>query len=429
MNSRGEKTDDTIVVTGLGAITPLASGMEATWRRLLAGESGVKHNTRFNTAGWKCQIAGLVPSRDDSSDGFDPTSVMSPQELRKTDLFIHYAIAAADEALRQSGWHPKTPTERSRTATIIATGVGGIPAITGAVETIRTGGVRRLSPFTVPSFLPNLAAGQIAIRFGFSGPSGAPVTACAASAQAIGDAMRMIRTGEADIALCGGTEACVDPVSIGGFTASRALSVGFNSSPASASRPFDKDHDGFVLSEGAAMLVIERWDHARRRGATPLAVLSGYGTTTDAHHITAGWPDGRQAARAMNMALEMARITPKEIGYVNAHATSTPVGDKAELSALTAVFGPGGKGVPVSSTKSATGHMLGAAGAIEALFSIMALRDQILPAGLNISVPVQEADGFDLVRDNARRAHVDYVLSNAFGFGGVNASLVFSRWS
>lgn len=416
-----------IVVTGLGAVTPLGSGVAASWRRLLAGESGIRLNQRFDTNGWKCRIAGLVRSKSQDDEGFDPEVAMSRQELRKTDLFIHYAMAAADEALRQAGWAPQDGGSRARTATLIGTGVGGVPAITAATEIIRTSGVRRLSPFVVPSFLPNLAAGQISIRYGFNGPSGAPVTACAASAQAIGDAMRLIRNGEADIALCGGAEACVDPVAIGGFTAARALAFSFNDDPTAASRPFDARHEGFVLSEGSAMLVIERLSHAQKRGATPLAVLSGYGTTTDAHHVTAGWEDGREAARAMGMALAMAGVRPHEIGYVNAHATSTPVGDAAELAALAKVFGPNGGGVPVSSTKSATGHMLGAAGAIEAVFSVLALRDQILPAGLNIKDPAEGAEGFDLVRGKARPAQIKHVLSNAFGFGGVNAALVFSH--
>lgn len=315
-----------------------------------------------------------------------------------------------------------------RTATVIGTGVGGVPAITAASETIRTSGVRRLSPFVVPSFLPNLAAGQIAIRFGFHGPAGSPTTACAASAQAIGDAMRMIRAGEVDIALCGGTEACVDPVAIGGFTAAKALSFDFNEEPQRASRPFDADHDGFVLSEGAAMLVIERLSHAERRGARPLAVLSGYGTTTDGHHVTSGWPDGREAARAMEIALQMAGVEPGDIGYVNAHATSTPVGDAAELAALHGLFGDGGGQVPISSTKSATGHMLGAAGAIEAVFSILAIRQQMLPPSLNIDRPMAEAEGFNLVSTGARPARITHALSNAFGFGGVNAALVFSEY-
>ena len=417
-----------IVVTGMGAVSPLGAGVETIWKRLIAGDSGIRRNDRFDTDGWKCRIAGLVPRRDEPG-GFDPETAMDPREVRRTDLFIHYAMAAASEALEQAGWHPESEAERMRTATVIATGVGGVPAITAASGTIRTDGVRRLSPFVVPSFLPNLATGHVSIRFGFRGPSGAPVTACAASAQAIGDAMRMIRSGEADIALCGGSEGCVDPVAIGGFTAAKALSFNFNDEPTKASRPFDADHDGFVLSEGAAALVIETLSHAEARGATPLAIVSGYGTTTDAHHVTAGWSDGREAARAMRLALEMAGLEPGAIGYVNAHATSTPVGDAAELAALTSVFGTAGGGVPVSSTKSATGHMLGAAGAIEAIFSILTLRHQTLPAGLNIERPMVEAEGFDLVAGAARPASVDHVLSNAFGFGGVNAALVFSRFS
>lgn len=416
-----------IVVTGLGAVSPLGAGVAVNWRRLIEGQAGITTNTRFDTQGWKCRIAGLVPSRGEDPGGFDPEAAMEPKDLRRTDLFIHYAMAAAQEALEQAGWHPDSSEQRTRTATIIGTGVGGVPAITGATETIRTAGVRRLSPFVVPSFLPNLAAGQVSIRFGFHGPTGAPVTACAASAQAIGDALRMIRTGEADIALCGGTEACVDPVAIGGFTAAKALSFNFNDEPHRASRPFDAGHDGFVLSEGAAMLVIERLGHAQQRGARPLAVVSGYGTTTDAHHVTAGWPDGREAARAMEIALAMARVDARAITYVNAHATSTPVGDAAELAALAQLFGSGGKGPAVGSTKSATGHMLGAAGAIEAVFSVLAIKNQLLPPSLNIDRPMPEAEAFDLLADGARPARVDHVLSNAFGFGGVNAALVFSR--
>ena len=416
-----------VVVTGMGAVTPLGSGVATVWRRLLAGHSGIRRNDRFDTTDWKCRIAGLVPGRDVDPEGFDPEAAMEAKELRRNDLFIRYAMAAAAEALDQAGWRPEDEAARARTATVIATGVGGIPAISAAAETIRSAGVRRLSPFVVPSFLPNLAAGQVAIRHGFNGPSGAPTTACAASAQAIGDALRMSRAGEADIALCGGAEACVDPIAIGGFTAARALCTGFADAPERASRPFDADHDGFVLSEGAAMLVIERLDHALARGAEPLATVAGYGTTTDAHHVTAGWPDGREAARAMRLALASAGLRPQDIGWINAHATSTPVGDTAELAAIAAVFGPGGGGVPGGSTKSATGHMLGAAGAIEAIFSVLALRDGILPPSLNIEHPMAEAAGFDLLSGGARRGTVRYVLSNAFGFGGVNAALVFGR--
>jgi len=418
---------DPVVVTGMGIVSPLGVGVAINWERLIAGRSGIGMNTRFDTTDWKCRIAGLVPGRADDPHGFDPEEVMDPRDLRRTDLFIHYAMAAAGEALTQANWRPEAPEARLRTATVIATGVGGIPAISAANETLRTGGVRRLSPFTVPAFLPNLAAGQVAIRYGFHGASSAPVTACAASAQAIGDGLRLIRSGEADVVLCGGAEACVDPVAIGGFTAAKALSFGFNDAPERASRPFDAGHDGFVLSEGGAALVIERLSHAERRGAVPLAVVAGYGTTTDAYHVTAGWPDGREAARAMQVALNMAGVTPEMIGYVNAHATSTPVGDAAELAALSSVLGSHVGHVPIGSTKSATGHMLGAAGAAEAVFSVMALQTQILPPSLNIEQPVEAAQGFDLLAAGARSAGVTHVLSNAFGFGGVNAALLFSR--
>lgn len=419
---------DPIVVTGLGAVSPLGADIATNWERLVAGQSGVRTNTRFDVEGWKCRVAGLVPSISEDPGGFDPETVMASREVRRNDLFIQYAMAAAVEALQQAAWRPDRPDDRARTATMIGTGVGGVPAITAASEVVRTSGVRRLSPFVVPSFLPNLAAGQISIRFGFNGPAGSPTTACAASAQAIGDSMRLIRAGEADIALCGGAEACVDPVAIGGFTAAKAITFNFNDAPQRASRPFDSKHDGFVLSEGAAMLVIERLSHAERRGARPLAVISGYGTTTDAHHVTAGRPDGREAARAMEIALSMAGISTGQVSYINAHATSTPVGDAAELAALEKLFGAAGGRIPVGSTKSATGHMLGAAGAIEAVFSVLAIQNRLLPPSLNIENAMPEAEGFNLLSDGARPSDVEHVLSNAFGFGGVNAALVFSRF-
>ncbi|WP_345900603.1 beta-ketoacyl-ACP synthase II, partial [Martelella sp. UBA3392] len=329
--------------------------------------------------------------------------------------------------LRQAGWAPEDEAARSRTGVVIATGVGGFPAITDAVKTVEARGPRRLSPFTVPSFLPNLAAGHVAIRYGFHGPSGCPVTACAASAQAIGDGMRMIAFNEADVVVCGGTDACVDPVSIGGFGAARALSTHYNDDPAAASRPFDKGHDGFVLSEGAATVVIERLSHARARGAEPLAVVAGYGTSTDAHHLTAGHPEGRYAAAAMRSALAMAKLDAAEIDYINAHSTSTPVGDAAEIAAIGSVFPERGKDLAVTSTKSATGHLLGAAGAIEAVFSVMALRYGIIPPGLNIHDPEAAADRYDLAPLAAKEKPIRHVLSNGFGFGGVNAALVFSK--
>lgn len=419
--------DDCIVVTGMGVVSPLGVGVSGNWQRLIAGESGIVGNDRFDTIDYACKIAGLVPSKSHHAAGFDPLDFIDSKDLKKMDLFIQYALGATQEAVSQANWMPEDEGEKSRTAVIIATGVGGFPAITTAVETVSQRGPRRLSPFVVPSFLPNLAAGHVSIRYGFSGPIGCPVTACAASAQAIGDGMRLIMTGEADVAVCGGSDACVDPVSIGGFSAARALSTAYNDTPAKASRPFDKGHDGFVLSEGAATIVIERLGHARARGAKPLAILAGYGTSSDAYHITAGRPDGLGGATAMRNALSMAGLQSEAIDYVNAHSTSTPVGDAAEIAGLKTIFGMRGKDLAVTSTKSSTGHLLGAAGALEAVYSIMAIRNGMIPPGINIDEPEEDADQFDLVPNTARRKELSCVISNGFGFGGVNASLVFRK--
>ncbi|ASY63215.1 3-oxoacyl-[acyl-carrier-protein] synthase, KASII [Sinorhizobium sojae CCBAU 05684] len=375
------------------------------------------------------KIGGTVPSLEqDPEAGFDPITVFAPKDQRKVDRFILFALAAAEEALAQSGWKPVSEADRVRTATIIASGIGGFPAITEAVRTVDQRGVRRLSPFTVPSFLVNLAAGQISIRYGFKGPIGAPVTACAAGIQAIGDAARLIRANEADIAVCGGTEACMNVVSLGGFAAARSLSTGFNDTPDQASRPFDMLRDGFVMGEGSGILVIEALSHALARGAKPLAELVGYGTTADAHHVTSGPEDGDGARRAMEIAIAQAGISPREIRHLNAHATSTPVGDLAEIAAIKRVFGAESS-VAVSGTKSATGHLLGAAGGLEAIFTILALRDQTAPPTLNLSAPDPAGDAIDFVADQARPTEMDYAISNGFGFGGVNASAVFRRWT
>lgn len=416
---------DPIVITGMGAVSPLGVGVEANWQALLAGKSGIVMNDRFDVTDFASKIAGLVPAKD-APGGFDPAQFIDPKDIKKMDLFIQYGLAAAHEALAQSGWVADTPEKQAVTGTIIGSGVGGSPVMADAVDTIRDKGPRRLSPFTVPSFLANLAAGWISIKYGFKGPIGAPVTACAASAQAIGDGMRLIRTGEAEVVVVGGAEGSVDPISIGGFAASRALNTTFNDRPTEASRPFDKGHSGFVLSEGAAVVVIERLSHARARGAKPLAILSGYGTSADAYHLTSGSPDGAGAQVAMNQAIRMAGILPDEIGYVNAHATSTEVGDNAEINGIRAVFGERGQTLAVTSTKSSTGHLLGAAGAIEAVFSALALRDQMLPPALNLIDPEPVAAQFDLVGDKAKPKALQHVLSNSFGFGGVNASLVLS---
>ncbi|WP_240229616.1 beta-ketoacyl-ACP synthase II [Devosia lacusdianchii] len=418
---------DPIVVTGMGVVSPLGVGVPTMWSRLTSGKSGIVHNDRFDTEGFGATIAGLVPANPADPNGFDPAEFIDGKEIKKMDVFIQYAIGAAHEALEQANWHPTSVEDQMATATIIGSGVGGSPVMARAVEIIQTKGPRRLSPFTVPSFLANLAAGWLSILHSFRGPIGTPVTACAASAQAIGDGMRLILTGEAEVAVVGGAEGSVDPISLGGFGASRALATTFNDTPDKASRPFDKGHDGFVLSEGAAVLVIEKLSHAKARGATPLAVLAGYGTSADAYHLTAGSPDGAGAQVAMRNAIEMAGIDQSQIGYVNAHATSTAVGDAAELAGIGAVFPGRGKDLAISSTKSATGHMLGAAGAMEAVISIQALREGLLPASINIVDPMEEAAAFDLVANQPKAKAVDYVLSNSFGFGGVNAALVFGK--
>lgn len=418
---------DPIVVTGMGAVSPLGVGVDTLWQGLVTGRSGIVHNDRFDTSDFVSHIAGLVPSKMSDPRGFDPADFIDGKEIKKMDLFIQYAIGAAAEALGQAGWHPTSPEDQAATATIIGSGVGGSPVMARAVEIIQEKGPRRLSPFTVPSFLANLAAGWLSIIHQFRGPIGTPVTACAASAQAIGDGMRLILTGEAEVAVVGGAEGSVDPISIGGFGASRALSASHADAPHKASRPFDKGHDGFVLSEGAAVLVIEKLSHARARGATPLAVVAGYGTSADAYHLTAGAPDGAGAQVAMRNALAMAGIDQSQVGYVNAHATSTAVGDTAEIAGIAAVFPNRGKDLAVSSTKSATGHLLGAAGALEAIISVKALREGLLPPTINLDDPVEEANVFDLVPNVARPKVLDYVLSNSFGFGGVNAALVFGK--
>jgi len=417
-----------IVVTGLGAVSPLGCGVELAWSRLISGRSGLRVLPEW-AATLPAKVAGIVPGKaDDPEGGFDPDIATPPKDQRKMDRFILFALAAAAEAIAQAGWAPTNAREAARTATVIATGIGGFPAIVEAVRTTDQRGVRRLSPFTVPSFLPNLAAGQITIRHGFKGPIGAPVTACAASVQAIGDAARLIRSGEADIAVCGGAEACIDLVSLGGFAAARALSIGFNDTPERASRPFDSDRDGFVMGEGAGILVVEELEHARARGALPIAEIVGYGTTADAYHMTSGSEDGEGARRAMELALRQAGLAPGDVQHLNAHSTSTPVGDRGELEAIKSVFGRGGD-IAVSATKSATGHLLGAAGGLEAIFTILALRDQIAPPTLNLDNPDAAAEGVDLVSGSARRMTIEHAISNGFGFGGVNASLVVRRWS
>jgi 3-oxoacyl-[acyl-carrier-protein] synthase II len=418
-----------IVVTGMGVVSPLGCGVEKSWARLIAGQSGLRALSDNVGADLQAKVIGnVLDVGEDPEAGFEADKAVQRKDQKKMDRFILFALMAADEAIAQAGWTPADDLSRERTATVIGSGVGGFPAIVEAVRTVDQRGVRRLSPFTVPAFLINLAAGQISIRYGFKGPLGAPVTACAAGVQAIGDAARLIRTGEADVAVCGGAEACIDRVSLGGFAAARALSTAYNETPSRASRPFDRDRDGFVMGEGAGVLVIEALDHALARGATPIAELIGYGTAADAYHMTAGPEDGDGARRSIDAALRQAAISPTDIQHLNAHATSTPVGDLGEIAAIKSVFGTNGQ-VAVTSTKSATGHLLGAAGGLEAIFSVLALRDQIAPATLNLDHPDAAADGIDFVRGKARKMSIEHVLSNGFGFGGVNASVIFRAWS
>jgi len=426
ITSEGQKR---IVVTGVGIVGPLGCGVEEVWQRLLAGRSGIRHLPGDITEGTGVAVGGQVPSlEEDAVAGYDPERVISAKDRKKMDRFIEFALVAADEALKQAGWQPTEATDQERTATIISSGVGGFGAIAEAVRITDSRGPRRLSPFTAPSFLANMAAGHVSIRHGFKGPLGAPVTACAAGVQAIGDAARLIRSGEADIALCGGTEAAIDRVTLGCFAAARALSTGFAEHPQEASRPFDRDRDGFVMAEGAGLLVIESLEHALARGARPLAELVGYGTSADAYHLTAGPEDGSGARRAMEQALRQAVVSPADVQHINAHATSTQVGDRGELAAIRSVFGSG-SGVAITSTKSATGHLLGAAGGIEAIFTVLSLRDQVVPPTLNLVHPDEAADGLDLVGLKPRKMPITHALSNGFGFGGVNASVLFRRWS
>lgn len=421
-------SDRRVVVTGMGLVSPLGSGVEAVWARLLAGRSGLRNLPDEVVADLPAKVGGAVPTlAEDPEAGFDPDRATAPKEQKKMDRFILFAMEAARQAIEQAGWQAQTAQAQERTATIIGSGVGGFGAIADAVRTTDSRGPRRLSPFTIPSFLVNLAAGHVSIDHGFKGPLGAPVTACAAGVQAIGDAVRLIRCGEADVAVCGGAEAAIDRVSLAGFAAARALSSAFNDTPERASRPFDRDRDGFVMGEGAGLLVVESLEHALARGAQPLAEVVGYGTTADAYHLTAGPEDGSGARRAMSLALAQAGILPEQVQHLNAHATSTPVGDLGELAAIKALFGSH-NGIAVTSTKSATGHLLGAAGGIEAIFTLLAIRDQIVPATLNLDNPDPASEGVDIVRGQARPMAIEYALSNGFGFGGVNASVLFKRW-
>jgi 3-oxoacyl-[acyl-carrier-protein] synthase II len=424
-----------VVVTGIGLITPLGQGAEHSWREILAGKSGAGRISAFDPSAYACQVACEVPRVDGRGGGgpdvpgsFDPNLTLAPKDQRRVDDFILYAIAAADEAVQDSGWQPGEDDRegRERTGVMIGSGIGGLGAIAETAIELHEKGPRRISPFFIPSALINLASGQVSIRYGFKGPNHSVVTACATGAHAIGDAARIIKYGDADVMIAGGAEGSVVPVGIAGFVACRAMSTSFNDTPEKASRPYDKDRDGFVMGEGAGILVLEEYEHAKARGAKIYAEVAGYGMAGDAYHITAPAEDGDGGFRAMRAAIKDAGVTPADIDYINAHGTSTPLGDEIELGAVERLLGNAAAKVTMSSTKSATGHLLGAAGAIEAAFTVLAIRDQIAPPTINLDNPSVETP-IDLAANKAKPMKIDIAMSNSFGFGGTNASVVFKK--
>jgi len=414
-----------VVITGLGLVSPLACGVEESWSRLLAGQSGVRRITAFKTEDLLTRIAGTVPVGDGTNGTFNPDQWLDPREQRRVDNFITLGLAAAQQAVEDSGWKPEIEEDQDATGVLIGSGIGGLNGIAEAALILERNGPRRVSPFFITGRLINLVSGYASIRFGYKGPNHAVVTACATGAHAIGDAARLIALGDADVMLAGGTEAAVCRIGIVGFNACRALSTNFNDTPEKASRPYDRDRDGFVMGEGAGAVMLEEYEHAKARGAKIYAEVKGYGLSGDAHHITAPSEDGDGGFRAMKMALKRADMSPSDIDYVNAHGTSTPLGDEIELRAVERLFGNATAKMSMSSTKSSIGHLLGAAGAVEAIFSVLAIRDQIVPPTLNLDNPSVETE-IDLVPHRAKTREVKAALSNSFGFGGTNASLIFT---
>lgn len=415
-----------VVVTGLGLVTPLADGVEQSWTRILAGESGAGTITRFDPEGFTTTYACEVPYGDGENGTFDPDKYMEPKEARKVDTFILFAMAAAQQAVEDAGWTPENEEALLRTGVLTGSGIGGLNSIANTAVMMKEKGPRRVSPFFVPGALINLISGQIAIKYGFKGPNHAVVTACSTGAHAIGDAAQLIKAGRADVMIAGGAEAAICEIGIAGFNACKALSTKRADDPKSASRPYDTDRDGFVMGEGAGMVVLEDYEHAKARGAKIYAEVIGYGLTGDAYHITAPSEDGEGGFRSMQAALEDAGLTPSDIDYINAHGTST-MADTIELGAVERLLGDAAANVSMSSTKSAIGHLLGAAGAMEAMFSALAIRDGIAPPTLNLDNPEVETK-IDLVPKVARKRKIDVALSNSFGFGGTNASLVLRRY-
>ncbi len=418
-----------IVITGIGAVTPLASTIEATWKKLINGQSGLGNITIFDPTESPCKIAGevkLVIEGQINSDLFNIDQYIEMKEQRKMDRFIHFAIAAAEQAIADSGYKPLDEEAQYRTGVMIGSGIGGLPMIEKTVLHMKEKGIRKISPFFIPASLINLASGHVSIRHGYMGPNHATVTACASGSHAIGDSARMIEHGDVDVMICGGAESAICEVGIGGFAAMRALSTNFNDNPSAGSRPWDKDRDGFVMGEGSGILVLEEYEHAKKRGAKMYAEIIGYGLSGDAYHVTAPEASGRGAARAMQQALARAGINVDQVDYINAHGTSTPLGDEIEVGAVKKVFGDHAYKLSMSSTKSSTGHLLGAAGSVEAIFSALAIRDSVAPPTLNLDNPSDSCD-IDLVAKVAKNRKIDIVMSNSFGFGGTNACVILKR--
>ena len=415
-----------VVVTGLGMVSPLGCGVEPAWKRILNSESGARKIATFDVADLPCKIACQVPRGDGSDGTFNADEWMEPKDQRKVDDFIIFAVAAARQALDDANWHPSTEEQRCATGTMIDSGIGGLSGIAETAVLLKERGPRKVSPFFIPGRLINLASGYVSIEHGLKGPNHAVVTACSTGAHAIGDASRLIALGDADVMVAGGTESPISRIGMAGFCAARALSTGFNDTPVRASRPYDKDRDGFVMGEGAGVLVLEAYEHAKARGARIYAEVTGYGLSGDAYHITSPAPDGDGGFRSMTAAMKRAGLTAADIDYINAHGTSTQVGDEIELAAVERLLGNAASRVSMSSTKSSTGHLLGAAGAIEAIFSILAIRDNIAPPTINLENP-SVATAIDLVPLVARKREINIALSNSFGFGGTNASVIVQR--
>lgn len=416
-----------VVVTGLGIVSPLGTGVGRNWDSLIAGKSGLGKIDHFDTTDFASKIAGLIPKTADENpaDGaFNPDLFVPPKDQRKMDPFIVYGIAAAEEAINDSGWKPESDEDRERTGVLVGSGIGGLTTMYDSATTLLERGPRRLSPFCIPAMLINLASGHISIRHGFKGPNHSVVTACSTGAHAIGDSARLIALGDADVMVAGGAEAAVTPLGVGGFAAARALSTSYNDDPTAASRPFDEGRDGFVIAEGAGVVVLEEYEHAKARGANIYAEVIGYGLSGDAYHITTPSEDGDGGFRAMRAALKRAEINPEDVDYINAHGTSTPVGDGIECTAVKRLFANHLDKLSMSSTKSAIGHLLGAAGAVEAIYSIKAIETGMLPPTLNLENVSEPCQGLDLVPGKAKEKKVTTALSNSFGFGGTNASLV-----